>query len=406
MSEPGHDPLKPLSDIRVLDFTWVLAGPLGTRILANFGADVIRIESSVRPDTVRNSGTTPNSSGMFADANAGKKSVSLDLTRPEAIEIVKRMVAEADVVTNNFRAGVLDRMGIGYEVLKAINPRIVVVHLPGCGIEGPWANRGTFGGILMAASGMNEISGFEGSPPWGICCAYPDFTSPYLLATQVLAAVHTSRETGIGQEIIIDQLSAMISLLGVEWMRFGLEGVAPRNANRNPNYCPHGVYPVAGDDRWCAIAISDDAKWRRLCEEMGRGDLADDPRFADHNSRKLHEDELDTVIKEWTTGRDGWQLADELQALGIAAAMVEMLDDMIDRDPQLAHRDHYQHVVQPTEPDITLTLDREAIHFVGVDRQMQRAPALGEHNQEVLGAQPLNLSSSEIEDLARSGVLK
>ncbi|MEX0941486.1 MAG: CoA transferase [Pseudomonadales bacterium] len=397
---------NPLSGIRVLDFTWVLAGPLGTRILANFGAEVIRIESSVRPDTVRHSGPTANTSGMFNDANAGKKSVSLDLTRAEAIDIVKRMVADADVVTNNFRAGVLDRMGLGYETLKSINPRIVFAHLPGCGNEGPWANRGTFGGILMAASGFNEISGFEGSPPWGICCAYPDFTSPYLLAMQVLAAVYKSRQTGVGQEIVIDQLSAMISLLGVEWMRFGLEGVVPRNANRNFNYCPHGVYPVAGEDRWCAIVVDDDAKWQILCQAMGKPEMAEDPRFANHESRKLHEDELDAIIAQWTMAQDGWQLADELQSMGIAAALVEMLDDMIERDPQLAHRHHYQQVVQPTDPDITLTLDREAIHFVGMDRKIERAPTLGEHNHEVLRAHPLNFSSVEIENLIESGVLR
>jgi crotonobetainyl-CoA:carnitine CoA-transferase CaiB-like acyl-CoA transferase len=400
------DPARPLAGLRILDFTWVLAGPLGTRILANFGAEVIRVESAARPDSIRRGGRTPNTAGLFNDANTGKMSISLDLTRPEAVDLAKRLSQQADVVINNFRPGVLDRMGLGYEVLRAVNPGIVVVHMPGCGVEGPWASRPTFGNIVMAASGLNEISGFEGSPPWGLHCAYPDFTSPYLLVLQILAAIRNRESTGEGREIVIDQLSAMVSLLGAEWMRFTHEGRLPRNANRNPNYCPHGVYPVAGEDRWIAIAVEDDDGFAALARRMGRPELAADRRFADHAARKRHEDPLDEILREWTPGEEGWRLADELQAAGVAAAMVERLDEMIERDPQLAHRGHYRQVVQPTDPDIVLTIDREAIDFVGVERPLRRAPALGEHNLEIFSRPPLSLTPEQIESLAAAGVIR
>src|SRR5262249_48931345 len=161
-TEP-FDVARPLEGIRVVDFTWVLAGPFGTRLLANFGAEVIRVESMARPDSTRTGrprGASSVDAGyLFNDASTGKKSVTLDLTKPEARELVKRLVAKADVVTNNFRPGALDRMGLGYEVLKEIKPDIILVSLPGCGSVGPWSDKGTLGGVLMAASGLNDITG-------------------------------------------------------------------------------------------------------------------------------------------------------------------------------------------------------------------------------------------------------
>jgi crotonobetainyl-CoA:carnitine CoA-transferase CaiB-like acyl-CoA transferase len=405
-ADPHYDPAKPLAGLRVLDLTWVLAGPLGTRILANFGAEVLKVESTVRPDSIRRLGRTANTSGLFNVANTGKKSISLDLTRPEAIDLIKRLVAETDVVTSNFRTGVLERMGLSYDVLRQINPGVIVVQMPGCGREGPWANRPTFGNIVMAASGLSQISGFEGSPPWGLCCAYPDFTTPYLLTLQVLAAVRERERTGEGREIVLDQLSSMVSLLGVEWMRFSAEGSLARNANRNPNYCPHGVYPALGEDRWIAIAVEDDAGFAGLAALMGRPEFTADARFAGRAARKANEDALDEIVRAWTAAQDGWALADALQARGIAAAKVELLDDLLERDPQLAHRGHYRQYVQPTDPDTVLTVDREAIEFVGVERPVIRAPALGEHNAEVLSRPPLSLTPADVEALIAAGVVR
>lgn len=403
--DKGLDVAKPLAGIRVLDFSWVLAGPLGTRILANFGADVIRIESEVRLDIMRIDRATQCAMGVFNDANLGKRSLTLDMSQQGSAALVREMVEKADVVTENFRTGVLDRMGLGYEELKRINPGIIVVHLPGCGITGPWAKRGTFGGVLMAAAGVNEISGFEGRPPYGIACAYPDFTSPYLLSLQILTALRERELTGLGQEIVLNQLSATVSLMGAEWMRWGIEGQVPRNANRNANYCPHGVYRVEGDDEWCAIAVQGEAQWQDFCRHLDLCDLVEDPRFADHVSRRINEDLLDALVNEKTAFRNGWELADGLQALGIAAAKVAMLDELLDQDPQLRHRNHYFEITQPSDPDITLTVDDEIIRFVGAEANLIRAPMLGEHCEEVL-TELAGLSKEEVATLVRSGVVR
>ncbi len=404
-SGQGVSVAKPLDGLRVLDFSWVLAGPLGTRILANFGADVIRIESAVRPDLMRSEGDTVNSGGIYNDANLGKRSLTLDLSRPESAALIKRMVEQADIITENFRPGVLDRMGLSYEELKKINPRIIVAHLPGCGNTGPWAKRGTFGGVLMAAAGINEISGFEGDPPYGIACAYPDFTSPYLLVLMVLSALQERARTGKGQELVLNQLSATVALMGAEWMRWGVEGEVHRNANRNVNYAPHGVYRTEGEDEWCAIAVQGEGQWKQFCEHLSLAALTEDKRFIDHAARCANADALDALISEKTRLCDGWHLADALQARGIAAAKVASLDEMLVRDPQLRFRRHYLEFTQPSDPETVLTVDGEAIRFVGAEPVLRRAPMLGEHNEEIL-SELAGLAEAEIAALIEAGIVR
>lgn len=392
------DPAEALAGLRVVDFGWVLAAPIGTRLLASFGAEVIRVESSGKPDSMRSQpgpDGKPHADlgGLYNSVNAGKKSFTVDLTRPEGMALVKALIATADVVINNFRPGVMERMGLGYRDLKALKPDIVLLHLPGAHRVGPWARHPSTGNILMAASGFNMLTGFEGERPRGIGVAFPDFTSPHLLVTTVLAAVRQRARTGVGQELHLTQLSAMLSLLGAEWMAFKATGRQPaRNANRSPNCCPHGVYPAAitddgSPDAWVALAVSGDDEWTALCRLMEREDLLSDPRFASLALRKSHEDELDAVVAAWTRQRDKWANTTRLQAAGIAAAPVEHLRDMLENDPQLPG--HYQTVRQPEAPEIDIVIDREAARWVGRELVLRRAPVLGEHNpyvvQDLLG---------------------
>ncbi|MEQ9450843.1 MAG: CoA transferase [Pseudomonadales bacterium] len=389
--EPGGA----LAGIRVVDFGWVLAAPIGTRLLASFGAEVIRVESTAKPDSMRSQAGPDGKphadlGGLYNSVNAGKKSFTVDLSKAEGLKLVKDLIATADVVVNNFRPGALERMGLGYEVLKALKEDIVLLNLPGAHRRGPWAQNPSMGNILMAASGFNMLTGFPGERPRGIGIAYPDFTSPHLLVATILAALRqrnlqTPRQ---GQELHLTQLSGVLSLLGSEWMQFKASGKQPpRNANRNPNYAPHGIYPTAREsdpnmDAWIAIAVEHDAQWQALCGCMQQPELADDPRFADHAARKQHEDGLDEIIAAWTASQDKWQLAATLQQAGIAAAPVEHLKDMLEIDPQL-HR-HYQTVRQPVAPDVEIPIDREAARWFGHTHDLMRAPGLGEHNQHVV----------------------
>jgi crotonobetainyl-CoA:carnitine CoA-transferase CaiB-like acyl-CoA transferase len=407
------DPAQALAGLRVVDFGWVLAAPIGTRLLASFGAEVIRVESSAKPDSMRSQlgpDGKPDADlgGLFNTVNAGKKSFTVDLSQPAGIDLVKQLIGTADIVVNNFRPGALERMGLGYAVLRELKQDIILLNLPGAHRHGPWAPRPSMGNILMAASGFNMLTGFEGERPRGIGIAYPDFTSPHLLAATLLAALRQREKTGAGQELHLTQLSATLSLLGCEWMQFKATGAQPaRNANRNPNYCPHGVYPARAEkdpdtDAWLAIAVANDEEWQALCTLMAQPGLISDERFSTAALRKTHEDELDAIIGEWTAAFDKWTLAAELQAAGIAAAAVEHLRDMLEKDPQLI--DHYQQVRQPSAPDLDIPIDREAARWVGSRLELVRAPMLGEHNQYVL-QEILGVSDEQFAELLLDGVV-
>ncbi len=382
------DPARALEGIRVVDFSWVLAGPIGTRFLASMGADVIRVESSRHADGMRSQEgpdgkPDPDLGGLFNVANAGKRSITVDLTTERGRALVRDLIARSDVVANNFRPGALERMGFGFDALRALRDDIVLLNLPGTHRRGPWSGRPTTGNVVMAASGLNLLMGFPGQRPRGYGVAYPDFTSPYFLATAVLAALRIRDRTGRGQELDLSQLSATISMLGPEWMAYRASGVAPEQAaNRDPNYCPHGVYPTSGSDEWCAIAVAGDEEWRAICEEMAQPGLARDPRYATHAARKRAEDAVDTLVAAWVAPQERFALAERLQGIGIAAAPVENLPDTYERDPQLRH--HYPRVRHPSAPDIELPIDREAVRFVGKGLPVRRGPMLGEHNEQVV----------------------
>ena len=401
-------PFRPLEGVKIVDFTWVAAGPLTTRILSNFGAEVWKVESGVRPDPLRVTwlpGDRRHSDigDLLNESNTGKRSVTLDLTKESARNLVRELVAKADVVMNNYTAGKLAEMGFPYEELRKINPKIVLLHLPGVGGDTPWVKHRTLGNLLMAASGQNYLMGFPDRPPRGMGIAYPDFTSPHLAATSILAALREVQRTGEGREITLGQLSATVSLFGAEWMRFRhTKQQPPRPGNRDPNYCPHGVYRCRGEDQWVALAISSDDEWQMLAGLMADS-APEAATFATLEGRRADEDALDAAIESWTQDQDKWELAATLQAHGIAAAPVENLPDMMKRDPQMVA--HYQMVHQPSEPDFDISIDADAMHFVGQpERVLERAPMLGEHNEYVL-REVLGLSEKEFDELVVEGVI-
>lgn len=398
----------PLEGLRVLEIAWVLAGPLGCRILANLGAEVIKIESEARMDTIRGSvppptGPTLTAGGWFNDANTGKLSATIDTRTAEGRELLLRLAAKCDIVIENQRPGAVERMGLPYEALRAVNPRIIVAHMAGAGRTGPWANYGTFGNMITGASGLNVITGWEGAPPTGLGVAFGDFVGPYLVASAVLAAVIERERTGVGQEIDMAQLPGMLSLMSAEWMRYARTGVQePRRMNRDPNYAPHGIYPCAGEDNWIAIAVQGNT-WFSLCQAIGRPELCDDSRFILHEDLKANEDALDAIISEWTRVQDRWEAAELLQRAGVPAAAVESIADQLDRDPQMASR--FEVVHQPADPGLDITVHGQPIRFVGNENPVGRAPALGEHNEYVF-REVMGLSEEEFVELLGAGVIR
>ena len=405
----GDFPEMPLEGIRVLDLTWVAAGPLTTRLMANFGADVIKVESSgERMDPVRVQPVKGEFShdlpDLYNDANTGKRSVTLDLADPRGKDLLRRLVAHCDVLVNNYSAGSLSRMGFPWEELREINPRLILLHLPGVGGDSPWRPLRTLGNLLKAAAGMNFQMGFEHQPPRGMGVAYPDFTSPHIGVTAVLAALRALESTGEGREIELSQLSATVSLLGAQWMQFERVGEdLPRIGNADYNMSPHGVFPSEGDDQWVAIALESDDQWPDFAQAIGRSEWVDEAELQTMAGRRGRDGEIAASISAWTRERSKWEAAELLQAVGVAANAVEDLADMMDVDEHF--RDHYQRVEQPSHPGFGIWVDGAPWEFSQLPkRRIERAPMLGEHNHEVL-TELVGLSAEEFAELTAAGVV-
>jgi benzylsuccinate CoA-transferase BbsF subunit len=400
--------MKPLAGLRVLDFFWLIAGPLTTRILADFGAEVIKVESAERVDqirigTVRREGDLdPDAASVFADCNSGKRCITLNLNAPRGLALVRELAAVSDIVANNFTGDRMDRWGLGYEALRRINPGLIVVSMPAMGTTGPWKRYGANGNGVAAAAGFNALMGFPGRPPVGMGPLYPDFTNPFQAATAIFAALHYRTRTGRGQFLDIGQYQANVSLLDTAILDRTVNGVAAApNANRSPHSCPHGVYRCRGEDEWVAIEVTTDALWLRLSSLIGRDDLAADPRLGTLAGRKAHEDELDRALGAWTATRDRWAVMEQLQAAGIAAGVVQTIRDQLERDPRLG-REHFQRVTHPAGYEFTV--HRLPIRVNGEAPPATPHPAMGADNDYVFG-EILGLPRREIEALTADGVL-
>jgi len=404
----ADDPSKLLDGVRIVELSWVLAGPIGGCMLADFGAEVIRIESRVRPDALRNyampdGSRNPDLLGLFNCVNTGKQSLTLDLTKARSTELLRDLMVSADLVIDNYSLGGLERMGLDFATLSERNPKLSMIHMPGCGVKGRWAKERTLGNLLMGASGINSLMGFEGREPRGVGIAYPDFIAPHMLATMSLAALRMTKRDGRGRELTIDQLGATVALMGAQWMRYRRTGeLPPRPGNRSANHCPHNAYPAAGEDRWIAIAVKDQSQWEALVRVMDQPELARDARFSTFENRKAHEDDLNELIAAWSVRHDRWRLAERLLAAGVPAAAVEDLRDTLEQDPQLVA--HYQRIRQPSAPDMEIVVDAEPIRLLGRKHIMKRSPGLGEHSESVL-CDMLGLSMGEFDALVVDGVV-
>jgi crotonobetainyl-CoA:carnitine CoA-transferase CaiB-like acyl-CoA transferase len=384
----------------VLDFCWVLAGPFGTRLLANFGADVIRVEDKRGYDDFLPEGHRDRHLGAFHNAvNTHKRSITIDPTTTRGRELLLDLVEHADIVTNNYRPGAFEEMGFGFDVLRARNPRVISLHMPGCGRNGPWRDRGSFGNMVAAACGISWLTGFPGRSPRGLGVAYPDFTGPYLLAMTAVAALGRRERTGVGSEVEVNQLTGAVALIGVDWLDYVTSGfVPPMRANRDPNWCPHGIYPAEGNDEWVAVAVGSDGEWERLCDVLG----IDASSYPTHAARKAAEDDVDALVAAWTATRPKWSIAETLQAIGVAAAPVEHLADSMTRDPYLSR--WVEMVRQPTHPSIEIPIAGEAIQVAGARRRLAPAHVVGADTDDVL-RELLGLDAGTIASLRDEGVV-
>lgn len=400
---------KALEDIKIVDFTWYVAGPLCVRYLADYGARVIHVETARRLDGVRKlppyKDNVPgiNRSGYFHNYNCNKLGVTLNLEHPEARDLATRLVRWADIVAESFNPGVMESLGLGYETVSQIRPDIIMISLSSKGQSGPHSALPAVGMHLAALSGFINITGWPDRDPSLLYGAYTDSIAGRFGAAALLAALDHRCRTGRGQHIDLSQYEAGLQFLIPPLLDYASsERVLRRNGNRHTFAVPHGVYPCKGDDRWCAIAVFTDAEWAALCRAMGQPSWIDDARYATFLSRKSHEGELDRLVAQWTVEHTAEELMARLQVAGVSAGLVATAEDL-HHDPQLAARQHFQ-ALEHVEIGRS-TYDSLGSRLSGTPAELQRAaPILGQDNYYVY-TQILGLSDDEFADLAGQGVL-
>ncbi|MFN7950666.1 MAG: CoA transferase [bacterium] len=344
---------RPLDGIRVVELTAGMAGPWIGRWMAWAGAEVIRIESRAHPDVVRlyvppraaDRSPRPDRSPWFTDWNAGKRFVSLDLAKPGARALVKRLVARSDVVIENMLPEVAGKLGVRYADLAAERVDLVMLSTTGFGGTGPQAGTPTWGPNIEAVSGLAALSGFAHVPCSITQFAYPDALSALHGLVAVLAALDRRARTGRGGHVDLAQYECLVAALGDVMLDASRSGREPeRRGNRAVHAAPHGVFRCAGDERWCAIAVESDGDWNGLVEALGAPAWARDPSFSTAAGRVAHADEIEAWLGAWTSARDGFEVAESLQAAGVPAGVVSTIRDLAEHDPQLRARGFFERV--------------------------------------------------------------
>jgi crotonobetainyl-CoA:carnitine CoA-transferase CaiB-like acyl-CoA transferase len=410
VSRASAAPRLPLEGVRVLAFTWVWAGPHAGMQLAHLGADVIRVESTLRMDTLRagvgphwQGKPGPNRSGYVNQYSQGKRSITLNLKDPRAMETVYRLIEQADVVLDNFGAGAPERMGLGYEKLRGIKPDIIQVSMAGHGQTGPIAKYVAYGPTQVPSIGLASLTGYVGGGPREVGISYGDPNGGNCAVVAVLAALHHRRKTGQGQCIDMSQWEAAIPLVAEGLLTYQMTGTQPpRMGNRDEFEAPQGVFRCAGDDAWLAVSCWSDSEWEGLAGAIGRPDLASAEALKTRAGRKAEEAQLEEFIAAWAAGRTAEGAAGALRAAGVPAQPVVTTRDVAE-DPELAARGMWVKLPHPetdgaTHVGIPWT-------FTGTPLSVRRAaPALGQHTEEVL-VEVLGLRTAEIAGLRAAGAL-
>lgn len=406
----------PLSGIRVCDLTWIIAGPTATRVLADFGAEVIRVEHQQSVDPIRvgrpilGERTTLNNSGFFNYFNRNKKSVLLNVRHPLGMELLHKLIAVSDVVIENFSSGVLESWELGYEQQKAINPGVIYCSISGFGHSGRDKHFTTWGPTAQALSGLTLMSGLPGKPPAGWGYSFMDHTAGYYGAIAIMMALHHRNRTGEGQHIDISQVEAGMILTGpavldytVNGRSWRREGMPPGNRAWEPAMAPHNTYRCKGEDRWVAVAVRNDSEWQAMVRAMGEPAWAADSRFATLAGRLEHQDELDAQIGAWTGGREDYAVMMTLQAAGVPAGVCQKPGDRFESDEQLRARNWWTsmpHAEMGEQSEFDGVTPRLS-YTPGQNRTA--SPLIGEHTLEVM-CDLLGMTNEEFAEYEEMGV--
>ncbi len=391
---------KALEKIKVLDFTRVLAGPFCTMMLADLGAEVIKVERPVEGDDARSFGPfIGNESAYFISINRNKKSMCLDLKNPEAVKLVKKLVGEVDVLVENYRPGVMDKLGLGYSVLKELNPRLVYASSSGFGYTGPYSQLPAYDLIVQGMGGIMSITGDNREHPVKVGSSIADIFAGIFCAIGILAALNHREATGKGQMVDVSMLDCQVAILENAISRYFVKGENPVPiGNRHPSIAPFSTLHTSTG--FINIAIGNDSLWRKFCNLINRADLIQDKRFEDNDSRNGHWAELQPILEEImrADATAGW--IERLRSAGVPCGPINTVADVVN-DPQVLHREMIVEIDHPVAgkvkmPGCPIKLSETP---ASIDTP---SPLLGEHQEEVLSGM-LGLSQQEILRLKEAG---
>lgn len=385
---PGKTDGLPLKDIRIADFSWVAAGPWATALMAQMGAEVIRVESRRKLDICRNqpafADDVPgiNRSYFFNIFNASKKSCTLDLSKPRAAEIAKKLVKISDIVIENFAVGVMEDFGLGYDELSKVKPDLIMVSISGLGQTGPLKNAVCWGNNLHAYSGLTGLTGYTDGQPRQMGGTWADPLTAVTATFAILAALHHRDETGEGQHIDISQCEATMAQLPEALMDYAMNDRVRRpTGNMDEAMAPHGLYRCKGEDKWIAIAVSNQAEWEALCDVLGNPNWTKEERFSYELGRWQNQDELDRFIEAWTKEHEHYEVMNLLQKAGVPAGPCLDAEELY-KDRHLQARSHFIEIEHPEvgkRPSVAVPW-----HISGVPSpDYFHAPTLGEYNEYV-----------------------
>jgi len=385
----------PLHGIRVLDLSWIIAGPTATRFMAAMGAEVIKIGSARRPD--------PSTRGApFQAYNQSKIYASLNISTSEGLALVKQLLAISDVVIENFAAGVIERLGLGYEAVSAARPDIIMVASSGTGHSGPHKDYVAYGSLLQHYTGWNSISGYpEREPVTGGLWADPWVGMELAMVTA--AALNNRALTGQGQYVDFSMAEALNASIPEAILDYQMNGrVKEPIGNRDDWYAPHGVYHCSGADRWVAIAVTNDEEWVSLCQVIGRPELASDPRYAEAAGRWDHQDPLDAAITEWTLQHEDVNAMQLLQQVGVPSGPSQDILRVFN-EPQLSEAGYFTNLRTSDGelrdlPGLPWRFDGEPGPY------LTAAPVLGQHNEYVY-QELLGLSGPEVDRMVEEQII-
>lgn len=372
-----------------------------------YGAEVIKVESASHPDVMRLSQPFKDNipgldnSGMFPIYNNNKLGITLNMNKPQAANLAKRLISMADIVVVGYRPGLMEEWGLGYDELVNVKSDIIVLSITSQGQIGTRVRLRGFGYNVSALSGITNITGWPDREPCGTTQAYPDYVSPWFGVLAILAALDYRCRTGQGQHIDLTQYETTLHCLGSAIVDYTANGrIASRKGNRSDYAVPNSVYRCKGNDRWCAIAVYNDKEWKALCQAMGKISLYGNTKFSSFEARKANEDELDRIIEVWTTKLEAQDAMSKLQDCGVRAGVVQTIEDIYN-DPQLAYLEHFVRVIHPQLGDCYY--HNYPARLSKTPAQIGYAPCLGEHNYYVYH-DLLGLSDEEFVKLSNSGV--